>query len=706
MWRLMMRPSLKSLRMFLPKAQKGQIIRELAKAISLASFGSSHTLFWPHFSTEAANLFCSLRFGISPMNLYMIQYQPLLLIIPCFHTVFTKCAYIPYFIHLWIYHTTFEQQIQMKQAALLDTIGQLVDKLSTFLSNSLLDHPLHEIRERAMKSLSLKLQGRLIPPSELVAKYPHAVGLILMWINEQQKTASPESLSSAIQILKAFAEDEEGRQVECKYGSVEFFSEYRKFAPSFLAKDLDMLISSLLKTRRHMVIPEPPVQTSAQPVPPAIKKESPPTERSKEPCEFPMITLSEAEEKVIFDTNVVIRYGDANAAVKACEQLGAILEDFPVECFLQRSDLLKTLMHRLENEKEFPFHRFAVPVLMKIVEKLRTAYRIYESSFSRPSELPALEKLEHKMARVYLEGAYPTAFYGEYEKTQPTGYTNKVSIDSMSQLVALGTIGKGSVKAMKDSNKIGSVILLYKKVLEAVKENYAFESERVMKEVLVPICQAFVEVIQIYGITEMCQDYMNHPILHAMIYLCEYMEGVTVRNCYRVVPKFYSALEEAVFFDVFEQEQMEVLKKVMEICNPSVVESLNKVQMIKEAIKYTAEYQQEKQAEALARRERGVVLKSVEDVENALKYLGQLIICLEFYSTRDSLLEEIVLKCIKIIIGEDIETLDQELTRLFVVLFKSPHDSHKAKVLKAIVFYYDSTTQNNSCLIQSWTQGR
>merc|ERR1711972_1058562 len=49
---LMTRPSLMSLRMF---------CLELALAISLISLGSNHTLFLPHFITEEARRFCSLR---------------------------------------------------------------------------------------------------------------------------------------------------------------------------------------------------------------------------------------------------------------------------------------------------------------------------------------------------------------------------------------------------------------------------------------------------------------------------------------------------------------------------------------------------------------------------------------------------------------------------------------------------------------------
>ena len=77
----------------------------------------------------------------------------------------------------------------------------------------MLDHPLDEIRERAMKTLALKLQGRLLPRGDLVAKYPQMVGTLLVWINEKQKAAKPESLLNAIKILESFAEVDRARRI-------------------------------------------------------------------------------------------------------------------------------------------------------------------------------------------------------------------------------------------------------------------------------------------------------------------------------------------------------------------------------------------------------------------------------------------------------------------------------------------------------------
>jgi len=546
-----------------------------------------------------------------------------------------------------------------------------------------------------MKSLALKLQGKLISIIDLAAKYPQIIGSILIWINEHQKAASPEALTNAIQILRAFSEDEEGRQLECRYGCVEFFSEYRKFAPQFITGDIEALIKALLKTRRNMVIPEPqsipssvPVERSAKETIPTLS-EKPLTINKKEEvkvvdenCEFPIISLTEAEEKVIFDINVVIRYGDPSAIIKACEDLKGIIEDFPIECLLQRSDLLKNLLYRLEHEKDFPLYRFAIPILMRIVDKLQIAYEIYESKFSRPSELSGTEKFEQKISKTYLEGIYPAVLSGAYEKDQE--FINKISVDSMSHLSALRNIARGAVKVMKDKRKLGCVMQLYKKTLNVVKTNYVLTEERITKEFFVPICHSLVDTIQSYNIKELMQDHMINVILHAAINLGEYMNEQTIEACYKVVPKFFSALEEAAYFNVFDDNQIITLRNLTKVYNSNVIASLDKVNNIKQAIMETRKYQEEQKAKVLCNKR---LLESKEDLKDALQYLNQLIICLEFYSVQESLLEEVIIIVIKDLIEKNLTAHLDEFIDIFIKIFKSPHTLHRTRLLKAIVLF-------------------
>ncbi len=437
--------------------------------------------------------------------------------------------------------------------------------------------------------------------------------------------------------------------MECKYGCVEFFSEYRKHCPAFLAKPIDALITALLKTRRYVNVPAGTgTGTKSEPAGRAPEKSSvsATTRQKEEPasatpaeegCEFPFVELSETEEKMLFDANVVIRYGDAGAAINMCEQLDMMLEDYPVECLLQRSDLIKSLLFRLENEKDFAFHHFAVPVLMKIVARLRTVYRLYLTNFSRPSELPLVEKIEHKLARAYLEATYPAVLSSKYDKPAAA---NKLCLDSMSHLSALGFILQKCIKAMKDRNKLGSLVLLYQSTLSAVFANYTVaQSPRLLKEVFVPACNGFVETIQTLGVAQVCADPLLHPVLHACANLCQFMDDRSLPVCRKAVPKFFSAVEEAAYYDCFEPKHLICVKKAMDA---DTLESMKKTEEITRALEETGKYQQTKRASALTQKDGTIIIESREDVEEALAYLGRLAVCLEFYSSeKGSLLEGI-----------------------------------------------------------------
>jgi len=68
----------------------------------------------------------------------------------------------------------------------------------------------------------------------------------------------------------------------------------------------------------------------------------------KEPCELPFVHLSEQDEKRIFDVSVQLKFGDFRTVLQACLQFESILQDFPVEVLLQRTDIIKALLDLLE----------------------------------------------------------------------------------------------------------------------------------------------------------------------------------------------------------------------------------------------------------------------------------------------------------------------------------------------------------------------
>ena len=57
----------------------------------------------------------------------------------------------------------------------------------------------------------------------------------------------------------------------------------------------------------------------------------------REPCDLPLVKLSERDEQLLFDAAVRIRYGDYKTLAETCLDLEShMLRDFPLECFLQK----------------------------------------------------------------------------------------------------------------------------------------------------------------------------------------------------------------------------------------------------------------------------------------------------------------------------------------------------------------------------------
>lgn len=100
----------------------------------------------------------------------------------------------------------------------------------------------------------------------------------------------------------------------------------------------------------------------------------------------------------------------------------------------------------------------------------------------------------------------------------------------------------------------------------------------------------------------------------------------------------------------------------------------------------------------IARKQRGVHLETLEDINAAITYLDNLIQCLEFQTTRETFIEgktllvktcvDVLLTLIKVIISEQISRDDKLvslLINLFIKIFKSPYDAQKASILKYFV---------------------
>ena len=71
-------------------------------------------------------------------------------------------------------------------------VPELVQKLA---------HDLPEVRDRALRSISSKLETGLLEPVELCVEIPGSMQLILHWINERQHEAQVELVVRALDVL-------------------------------------------------------------------------------------------------------------------------------------------------------------------------------------------------------------------------------------------------------------------------------------------------------------------------------------------------------------------------------------------------------------------------------------------------------------------------------------------------------------------------
>lgn len=68
-------------------------------------------------------------------------------------------------------------------------------------------------------------------------------------------------------------------------------------------------------------------------------------EIEKEHCELPYITLTESDENYLMDIGVKLRYGDSKSFAEASRELEShLLKDYPLETFLQRTEILNATL--------------------------------------------------------------------------------------------------------------------------------------------------------------------------------------------------------------------------------------------------------------------------------------------------------------------------------------------------------------------------
>ena len=122
-------------------------------------------------------------------------------------------------------------------------------------------------------------------------------------------------------------------------------------------------------------------------------------ELEKEKWELPYVALVESDENYIMDWGVRIKFGDNRKILEASRELEVhLLKDFPLEVFLQRTDILNAALEMMVETIDLGSFHSCIYLLTKFVENSVNLYRFLLNPYNRFWEISRVEtevKEEH-----------------------------------------------------------------------------------------------------------------------------------------------------------------------------------------------------------------------------------------------------------------------------------------------------------------------
>jgi hypothetical protein len=155
-----------------------------------------------------------------------------------------------------------------------------------------------------------------------------------------------------LKILLQCAQEPAGNTALLQCSAKEFLAAFNKHAPASLKPVVEQILRLLVspqqetpkeekfytKLESRVTLQPRPDKVFALPVEDTISI-------LEEACEFPPLFLCEADEKRLFELGVSLKFGEPCVVKEACEDFeGALLKDYPIEAFLQRTDVLRALV--------------------------------------------------------------------------------------------------------------------------------------------------------------------------------------------------------------------------------------------------------------------------------------------------------------------------------------------------------------------------
>ena len=266
-------------------------------------------------------------------------------------------------------------------------------------------HSNPEVADRAVSTIHSKLTAKLTRIEDaLLIQGGVFCGHLLHWINERQTQADVSLLAASLKMLKLTAETRPGRHALAEFGGVEFLSAYHRHAPEplrdLISETLNLLITNKDQDEEHTVTTRSyqdygstfePRTALAEPSTTKlyVKVDMEAHPKVDEHCEFPPVLLIESDEKLLFDLTVSVKFGDEEQAIGALEEIKRrVFSDFPVDCLLQRTDLVKAVTGLASKSSEKQVILVGEKCIFALELLLKNTI-LMESEIKRPENRPA-----------------------------------------------------------------------------------------------------------------------------------------------------------------------------------------------------------------------------------------------------------------------------------------------------------------------------
>eukprot|EP00439_Symbiodinium_sp_Y106_P044204 s459_g5.t1 len=191
---------------------------------------------------------------------------------------------------------------------------------------------LPEIRDRALKALSSKVEGNLLP-GEVALETPGLPQLILHWLNDRQAAVPPSAIATAFRLLGALAHAGPAAVRLQEAGCVPFLQDFRPQAPPECLKDLDAALWALLTHQR----PTRPSDSAEEDLEAKYigEKTLRPSSESPELCE--------ADQQLLLDMAVRLKFSEGPHRCAAFLELLELAAEVPPKMILAYAPLVEAI---------------------------------------------------------------------------------------------------------------------------------------------------------------------------------------------------------------------------------------------------------------------------------------------------------------------------------------------------------------------------